>query len=319
MKASEIICSLFVLALNLTLNSCADTASEFKGTWEFSDSDPDSECAYTLWLDPSDKKVNQAGYENVIGVIRAYEDAGGNSGTSCNEITGFEQDGKTAEIKYRHNETGEIHKARLSLDDSGTRLRWEYIGLYKSGRNTPKEYTPSDAENPNYYEPADAELVKSSDSPNYKQIRPEDIIKELPDCTYYIEDGVICEQEDDGSWLLHAQIRCQNPTKGTDCVILDETYLWGGSNPINVSDVWSTPDHKWLYFTIWDGGTQFQTIYLYKTDGQTRATQLDEVDGLCFNPMNDGITDADVPSIVKEDGRIVVYDPSKRETRTYDL
>lgn len=309
---------LLFIIIDFTLSSCSGANSKFKGTWEYSYSDEDSECSYTLWLDPSGKKVNQARYENVIGVIRSYEDAGGQSGTSYNQLTEFSANGNIAEIKYIHKETGEIHKAKLTIDETGTKLHWEYEGLYKTGLNSPKEESLSPAEGPSYLEPSDVDLDKSSKSPNHKKILPEYIIKELPECTYYIEDGVFSDQDEDGNWWEHAQLRCYNSDSGEDCVIFDETYLWGGYNPINISDVWITKDNKWLYFTLWSGGTEFQTITLYKTNGNSKAVLIDEVDGLRYNPLNE-VTAKDEPSIMKENDKIVVYDPSKKETRTYDL
>lgn len=310
--------TIIVCAILFTATSC-DKSSSFRGTWEYTYSDEDSECAYTLWLDPIDKTVNQGGYENVIGVIRAYEDAGGQYGTSYNQITEFAEDGNTAEIKYLHKETGEIHRAKLTLDTSGSELRWEYAGLYKTGPNSPREDNVSPAEGPAYLEPADAELLKTNDSPNYKQIQPENIVMELPDRTYYIEDGIFSEQAEDGSWIEHIQLRCYVTDDCTDWAVLDETYTWGDTGSLNISDVWPANNNKGLYFTRWDGGSQFQTIYLYKTDGMSKAVQLDEVDGLRFNPLNEDVSDADIPSIIKEEDKIIVYDPSKKETREYDL
>ncbi len=306
-------------ALMFVISSCGGNSSSFKGTWQFSYADEDMEEDYILWLDPDGKTVNQNLYSNVLGVIRSRIDCGGNFGTTFAEITEFEPHGNSAEIKYRHTETGEIHKASLTLFPEDNTLQWEYVGLHKSGNNTPKEYNPSDAENPAYLEPNNTKFTKTSDSPNYKEISPENVVLELPNSIYYTENGETSELDDDGSWMVHNQLRCQSLKEGTDNIIYDTTYEWGSEIPFIINDIWPMADNRGVYFTIWDGGTQFQTISLYKTDGSSKANIIDEVEGLRFSPLNDDVSDEDVPSVAKENGKIRVYDPQKKQTRDYDL
>ncbi len=155
-----------IAALLLACGACADDAAGFKGRWEHSVSDEESVEEYVLLLDPAGKNVNFDGYEGAAGVIRSHVDLGGFEGTTSAEIIEFEARGNTAHIKYRHAETGEIHRAELTLDPAGEELRWEYRGLYKTGANTPKEYAASDFENPMYLEPNDAKLTKTGDFPD---------------------------------------------------------------------------------------------------------------------------------------------------------
>lgn len=157
-----------ILLAAFTLNSCSDNSAKFKGTWEYSYSDDEQVEDYILWLDPKGKSVNQRGFKDVIGVIQSHLDCGGNDATNIAEIIEFDADGNSADIKYRHSETGEIFKAKLTLDPSGENLQWEFAGLYKTGANAPKEDNISPSEGPSYIEPSNTLLSKSSDSPNYK-------------------------------------------------------------------------------------------------------------------------------------------------------
>lgn len=301
----------------INLISCADSSSAFKGRWDYKDSDPDITKEYTLWLDPDGKKVNQREHSDVIGVLRLYHNGAGSSAEYFNEIIEFKANGNIADIKYRKCDTEEIFKARITVDPQSGRLNWVDGGLYKSGPADKTDYEEEEyGYNATNDEPSDMEMTKTSDFANYKEIESDDVVCELPDRIFYNEDIL---KSDNQQWITFQQLKCLYEANGTNNTVFEiNTGIWTDEK-MQISDIWPTLDNRSVYFTTWDGGTQFQSISLYKTDGVTRAIKIDEVEGLRFNPNNDYITDADVPSVEKKEDQIVVYDPQKKETRTYNL
>lgn len=313
----------FVLLATLILTtSCTSSSLKFKGTWHFSyfeTEGPDAGLGseYTLWLDPDEKTVGQGCYNNVIGVIKSRQLDNIYDGTTFAEITEFTLEGDSAQIKYRHKETGEIWKATLTLNTDGNVIRWIGGEMYKSGPNSPKELIASDAENPLYFEPSDAELTKISDSPNFKEIKGESIVCELPDRIFYREE--VSDYDDkEQEWIIHNQLRCQITAQGLDKSVYETTYSWGGIDLSSISDVWAYPDNKGMLFVVWEGGTEFQTFQLYRTDGISNAELLDTVDGPRDNPERD-LSNDDIPSVTKVGNTIEVHDPNTNQTRKYDL